>query len=910
MWRDPDPATLLERLGPAPAADGSFEVLSVPGGEVGAELVAREVAAWLESDTTRAPADVELVARGTGGVPSASLVRELVRLGVPVERRAGSLGETHVGRVLLALGNLLAAPRVARSRLMDLADDLPWSAAELAFGREGQPKRVVRRVDSKERALWDRLAREADLRVVIDEASSCADASRLLFRQARADQRDSARALVFWLEELANLHHWVRASPTIPKNPITPGHTWARLAGRLVGFLQDWMAPDAEGLGAWRLRLGSLARLDALGGSRASATLAPDGIGLTWVLEGIGREAFEGETLDPGGVRVSRLARRRGASARLVILLDADEGSFPRAKQGNVLLGEEDRLALAPRAPALAAALEREGEERALFGELCAIARERLVLVTTRVGIEARAASPSRLLLEAMGMLHGGEAPSSADVAEGDDDVLGLRRLDLEAAWRAPLGASLGSAAKAPSNTPANTSASKPSDTLFDLSPIAEASPPAGKGTNRVVKGQATAPAMAAGRREQLLWPVDRALLTALPAREVRAALAPLGLVAEASLTLETARQALPGRSAYDGQLGPEVLAQLSAAGGFRGTPEKGLSPSRLETFATCGMRAFLQSVLGLREFDLPEESRGIVAAERGKRVHKILESFGERAKAAGLEPWSAAPLEGLKRELFAAIDVEVEKARHASPEDQGSLWDAEAERYRGLLLSWLHTQRREPDGWVPLDFEWDFDGVRFEVRGAVEKDDHAPPLYLRGRADRIDARQLGGAGGGKEVRIVDYKTGKGADTKDDTTGGGRNLQLALYGAAARAKLGAAASEGLFDFVFFGHRARWSGRGTLKSDNSKRPAETDDSARQEVRVLVEAMEAGVFWPTPRKDRKPETHACDYCPVAEACGPWRIDAQQSAAEQDPVLAGLRAVFEDAEDSDDSDNGGAE
>ena len=53
-----------------------------------------------------------------------------------------------------------------------------------------------------------------------------------------------------------------------------------------------------------------------------------------------------------------------------------------------------------------------------------------------------------------------------------------------------------------------------------------------------------------------------------------------------------------------------------------------------------------------------------------------------------------------------------------------------------------------------------------------------APPVWVEGRIDRIDA-----AGDGRWVRVVDYKTGKLPKKKDELV---RSLQLALYADAAR----------------------------------------------------------------------------------------------------------------------------
>jgi len=820
----------VDKKAPVCDEDGSVQVFSMPGGEVGAELLARHVAGLLDADPGLAPGDIELVARGTGGLPRPSIARELRRLGVPVRTSAGTLGETVVGRVVLGLGDLLDAPRVTRSRVMDLVSDLPWRAGPLAFGKDG----IEREMHAAELCLLDKLGRAADLRVVIDGSSSSTEAGRLLLRTSSEGDRPAARALLAWIDQLADLHKALRAES---------GPAWGALGVKLARFLEAWLDPQAEGLRGWCKRLSKWECLTALG-------VRAESPGLVWVLRGLSSEAHDGAVVDSCGVRLGKLAGRRGARARVVILLDGDEGSFPRSRGQNILLGDRERRLLGVRAPGLLADLDSPAEERALFHELCAMATEKLVLVTSRKGIEGGAAAPSRLVIEALGVLAGDAlrgAPASEDVAEGKAEVGLLQRFDLEAAWR--------------------------QDAARDGELLAT--------------------------REGALFGLDAALRAGLSRARAREVLGSVkDFVPPSSAAVEVARRKDLGRSAFDGQLGSAVVQALGESGRFRGTQERGLSPSRLETFATCGMRAFLSSILGVREYELPEENRGILAAERGTRVHEILERFGKAAKAAQLEPWPEADLDQLRVCLFDAIGAVIAKARFAAPDDQADLWDAEEKRYEGLLLGWLKAQRRDAGAWAPAEFEWRFEGVRFELAEAREAG--VAPLYLRGVCDRVDLRRPGGEGGGLEARVVDYKTGKGTDVKDESAAFGAHLQLALYGAAARSQFGAAASTGLYDFVFFGKEARWSGRGKKQTKAAKWRTDTDETARDQVRVLVDAMEAGTFWPTPRKDGKPSDYGCKLCGVREACGPWREDAERVAADADPVLAALQDVMKKPED----------
>ena len=188
---------------------------------------------------------------------------------------------------------------------------------------------------------------------------------------------------------------------------------------------------------------------------------------------------------------------------------------------------------------------------------------------------------------------------------------------------------------------------------------------------------------------------------------------------------------------------------------------------------------------------------------------------------------------------------------------------------------------------WSPEEFEWDFDGHRFELN------DGGAPLWFRGRVDRVDL--LTSEGGTKSARIVDYKSGSGSAYRDDATDFGRSLQLFLYGQAAAARFAAAASEGVYDFVLTGTQTKWSGTGGSRSSG---PSENNATAGAQVAALVHGMEAGHFAPLPRLKGKTDQQGCTFCPMKEACGPWR-DHVIGSAPDDPVGVALADALEPKE-----------
>lgn len=877
--------------------DGSAEVLAVPGGSVGARLIAAEVLQLLD-DQDLDPRDVLLVSRGNGGLDQDAVALELDRLGIPVASSGTGLGDSRVGRPLLGLVEVLSLPRVSRAKLLDVLTDLPWAKAGIdlqgktkqprpipgakdgLFDFEGAPNSknvpaadtVRESVDAEECGRWDRISRDAGLRLLIANpgASTASEvggsdgesapttgtpkgqrdfASEVLARISYEGHRrrqallklndevprddakcarlareaDSAQRLGDIVHRIAGLHR-----------DLARGMAWNDLGSRLRGLLTEWLEPSAQGYSEWMARLGTLGRLDKLG-------VLATGQGLAWVIGGFGGESV-GDEAGSEGVRLAPLAKMRGARPRVVILLNGIESSFPRPPVPQPLLPSSDRERLVEVAPTLQ--LDELSEERALFGELLDMPTDKLLLVTTFAGLESsRGETPSRFLLNSLGVLGHCAEPSCEDIAKGKG---GVRLLELQVVWH---GDRLGAPDPETASLRAMDAALEANMVPLDLH----------------VELRRTRPAM------------------------------------ERKLDMEQARTSEPGATNFDGRLGQEVLGPLGQAGLFRGgkpgdkTGGPPLSVSRLETFAQCGMRSFLSAVLGIREHETPEDRRGIAASERGQRVHEILEIFGAKSKQAGLLPWKPKDTEAHRTLLEACVAEVIERVLRSAPKSQRDLWEAERQRYNGLLGRWLRAEIVNGTGegdkpWIPEDFEWDFDGQRFEL------DDGGAPLWYRGRVDRVDL--LTSEGGTKSARIVDYKSGSGSTYRDDTTDFGKSLQLFLYGQAAAERFAAAGSEGVYDFVLTGSQTKWSGSGAYRTARAKGPQENNATAGAQVGALVYGMEAGHFAPLPRANGKTDTQGCSFCSMKDACGPWR-DHVISSAPDDPVGSALNSAFDAAE-----------
>jgi ATP-dependent helicase/DNAse subunit B len=222
----------------------------------------------------------------------------------------------------------------------------------------------------------------------------------------------------------------------------------------------------------------------------------------------------------------------------------------------------------------------------------------------------------------------------------------------------------------------------------------------------------------------------------------------------------QAARRALPDPPPLAPPARPEVLERLAA---------RGTEPARgLETFAACGVRWLIESLLAPRRAGADPEP-----LKRGALAHRVLESTLARLLDA---TGSARLASGREAEALAALQAAVE---------------AEAPRVRGGVRgrALLHAVRVELErfltfecargaGLEPARLEWAF-GSEGAAAGSLAL---AADVAVSGRVDRIDVDPAG------RSLVRDYKTGAVRPGRDWASEGA--LQAPLYALAARELLG------------------------------------------------------------------------------------------------------------------------
>jgi RecB family exonuclease len=341
---------------------------------------------------------------------------------------------------------------------------------------------------------------------------------------------------------------------------------------------------------------------------------------------------------------------------------------------------------------------------------------------------------------------------------------------------------------------------------------------------------------------------------------------------AVAAALARAAARRLPFFTAYEGAVGRE-------ASGLR-LRTRTVSASRLERFAGCAYRAFLER--GLRLEARPEaDDDGFFALDaltRGNALHAAVRDLtrslvGARRSFADL---GADEIARFAADAAArAVDAVVTAARSEPPP---VLVEMEKEALSALLvalLDHLATSTREvppvgaelrfgpatgdpadrdEDPALSTDSPVDVDGLPFQVR-------------LHGRIDRLDRD-------GERARVVDYKTGKPEPFKEKNrhrfvVAGGERLQLPVYALAARL-LGAAHVESEYLFV------RWE-KETVKVTATRFDEATTNEAiealREVLRLADEAVVAGLYLPNTVSLRSGAP--CLHCDFAAVCGPGHV-----------------------------------
>jgi RecB family exonuclease len=306
------------------------------------------------------------------------------------------------------------------------------------------------------------------------------------------------------------------------------------------------------------------------------------------------------------------------------------------------------------------------------------------------------------------------------------------------------------------------------------------------------------------------------------------------------------------------------------------------MSPSSLETFATCALRFFLSRMLGLSELDEPEDIAQLTPLERGSLMHTVMER-AMRGWLPGDPPAEERRAVHLAQ-LEAIAHEECDAAEARGVTGYPALWQAQREAILLDLRLWYDAEAGDPR-------TRDFDAADFEV-GFGLPDSTAEPLELRvgdaamrfhGRIDRLEWRRDGGG-----FRVIDYKTGRPQANVTARFAGGRALQLPLYlHAAAEVILGRDWHDGRSEYFYSTRRGAFR---RVDVTGEELAAHREEFERL-LGGFAAAMAEGSF------PARPSTRNCMFCDFRTLC-PSVSDHQAQRARKagDPRVQRLDELAE--------------
>lgn len=307
-------------------------------------------------------------------------------------------------------------------------------------------------------------------------------------------------------------------------------------------------------------------------------------------------------------------------------------------------------------------------------------------------------------------------------------------------------------------------------------------------------------------------------------------------------------------------------------------------SPSQLESYATCPFRFFAENLLKLQPLD--ELTVSGDAGRRGSLLHHVLATVHAQllehtAESQEDRAWQADLAERFHR----ALDS------HVAAMPLGGLEQSLREIQRRQIAAWATDYARQESEyrtrWHDLDepprpsyFEVRF-GPEVKTGESSARQDASTPLAfeldlgeekirITGQIDRIDVGRVGGV---TVLNVIDYKSGRQVQLKEEQMHAGRQLQLPLYALAAEDLLFAKQGARALAAGYWSIQDRGFEKGALELRRADGHSLSDSDDWQRLRPqilatvhqLVTGIRAGQF-PVHNEDQ----NCTRWCPHSTIC----------------------------------------
>ena len=341
----------------------------------------------------------------------------------------------------------------------------------------------------------------------------------------------------------------------------------------------------------------------------------------------------------------------------------------------------------------------------------------------------------------------------------------------------------------------------------------------------------------------------------------------------------------------YDGNLSG-VAATARFARGLDRTP---ISPTRLETWASCPFRYFLGSVLRLGALEKPEDTTSISALDRGSLIHGILEKFIADCTVDGRLPAPGQQWRDTDRtRLMQVAEEQFSAAESRGVTGRPLLWDIARQDILDDLSTFLvedsALRSRVGTGLTRVEAEFGMGGDTPEVL------DQETGLKFRGYIDRVDVTT-----DGSEVLVIDYKTGRASyydGLEKDPIDRGKHLQLGVYSLAAKELVpGAARFRAAYWFPTSRGGFKFAPGDFLEIANP----DVGQRFREGVNLITSGIRKGAFPANPGPFTNNKYENCRFCDFDTLCPSRREDVWERK-KRDELAAGYLELVEGAGNDD--------
>lgn len=280
-------------------------------------------------------------------------------------------------------------------------------------------------------------------------------------------------------------------------------------------------------------------------------------------------------------------------------------------------------------------------------------------------------------------------------------------------------------------------------------------------------------------------------------------------------------------------------------------------SATDLETFASCPYRFFLHSIQRLRPKEETLALERMDPLTRGSLFHEVQSRLFRRLRKEDLLPMNAGRLEDLLGRADQVLDQVAGGYRERMAPILPSVWESEIEDLRIDLRTWIRGASEEPDGWVPIHFDY-----AFGLAGGEDRERDSTPgeavildgMRLRGIVDLVEMLPSH-----RVLRITDHKTGKAREPVPQSVGQGETLQPLLYSLAVQELLGVPVVGGRLHYC------------TQRGDFRIHRLRLDREGRNRIGAVLETIDQAVgegFLPA-----APRQESCATCDYRAVCGPY-------------------------------------